>query len=67
MDYEINFLRQIEKAMKEWMSFDSLRVILGDVYVRGMLEEFGHSWQDYDTTSGWLYEYITLYLQLVLQ
>ncbi|XP_063613746.1 putative RNA polymerase II subunit B1 CTD phosphatase RPAP2 [Penaeus indicus] len=43
---------QIEKAMKEWMSFDSLRVILGDTYVRGMLEHFGHSWQDYDTTSG---------------
>ncbi|XP_047484402.1 putative RNA polymerase II subunit B1 CTD phosphatase RPAP2 isoform X1 [Penaeus chinensis] len=43
---------QIEKAMKEWMSFESLRVILGDTYVRGMLEHFGHSWQDYDTTSG---------------
>ncbi|XP_042884983.1 uncharacterized protein LOC122261417 isoform X2 [Penaeus japonicus] len=43
---------QVERAMKEWMSFDSLRVILGDSYVRGMLEDFGHSWQDYDTTAG---------------
>lgn len=42
----------VESAMRQWVSFDSLRVILGDQYVRGMLEHCGRSWDNYDTTSG---------------
>lgn len=42
----------VESVMRQWVSFDSLRVILGDQYVRGMLEHCGRSWDNYDTTSG---------------
>ncbi|XP_045608150.1 putative RNA polymerase II subunit B1 CTD phosphatase rpap2 [Procambarus clarkii] len=43
---------QVEQALREWMSFDSLRTVLGDKYVRGMLEHINRTWEDYDTTSG---------------
>ncbi|KAK4319331.1 hypothetical protein Pmani_009723 [Petrolisthes manimaculis] len=43
---------EVERTMREWMSFDSLRFILGDKYVRGMLEHIGATWEDYDTTAG---------------
>lgn len=53
LDSKLNFLFiQVEQALREWMSFDSLRVVLGDKYVRGMLEHIGQTWDDYDTTSG---------------
>ncbi|KAG7167524.1 RNA polymerase II subunit B1 CTD phosphatase RPAP2-like, partial [Homarus americanus] len=42
----------VEQALREWMCFDSLRVVLGDNYVRGMLEHIGRTWDDFDTTSG---------------
>ncbi|KAG0716986.1 3-hydroxy-3-methylglutaryl-coenzyme A reductase [Chionoecetes opilio] len=43
---------EVESVMRRWVSFDSLRVVLGDLYLRGMLEHMGHSWDNYDTTSG---------------
>ncbi|XP_050728420.1 uncharacterized protein LOC127004581 [Eriocheir sinensis] len=45
-------VHKVEAVMRQWVSFDSLRVVLGDLYVRGMLEHLGHSWEKYDTTAG---------------
>ena len=38
--------------MREWISFESIRIILGDEYVRGMLESLGKDWTDYDNATG---------------
>ncbi|XP_068218398.1 putative RNA polymerase II subunit B1 CTD phosphatase RPAP2 [Palaemon carinicauda] len=43
---------KIERALQEWMTFESLRMVLGDVYVKGMLEHFGEKWEDYNTSEG---------------
>ncbi|XP_076039628.1 putative RNA polymerase II subunit B1 CTD phosphatase RPAP2 isoform X2 [Oratosquilla oratoria] len=45
-------VREVEIYLREWMNFESLRFILGDLYVRGMLEAFGRQWEDYDSTAG---------------
>lgn len=46
------YFDKVERVLREWMTFESLRMILGDDYVKGMLEELGKSWEDYDTTAG---------------
>lgn len=45
-------VHQVEQYLREWMTFETLRTILGDKYVRGMLEHLGHSWEDYDSVQG---------------
>lgn len=42
----------VERALRQWMSFDSLRVVLGDRYVKGMLKHIGTTMDGYWTTSG---------------
>ena len=34
------------------MTFESLRFVLGDPYVKGMLEEVGAKWEDFNNTEG---------------
>ncbi|KAB7504426.1 putative RNA polymerase II subunit B1 CTD phosphatase RPAP2 [Armadillidium nasatum] len=46
-----NDVLEIEHVLREWMNFESLRIILGDVYVKGMLEHFGEIWEHYDRSS----------------
>ncbi|XP_066974792.1 putative RNA polymerase II subunit B1 CTD phosphatase RPAP2 isoform X2 [Macrobrachium rosenbergii] len=43
---------KIERALHEWMTFESLRMVLGDKYVKGMLEDFGAKWEDFDSSEG---------------
>lgn len=48
----LSSVHEVEMALREWMSFDSLREVLGDQYVRGMLEHIGRNWENYDTALG---------------
>ncbi|KAK7070396.1 RNA polymerase II associated protein 2 [Halocaridina rubra] len=48
----LSAVQKVEHCLREWMTFDSLRFLLGDLYVRGMLEDIGSNWDDFDTTAG---------------